>query len=433
MQVSIEKTGDISRKMVVTVPGQRLVEETDKRLKRLAKTVKMDGFRPGKVPFNVVKTRYADSVHYEVVQQLIEQTMREALEQEEVVPAAVPDITPTAMEQGKDLEYTADFDVFPEFSKLDLSGVTVEKATAEVGAEQVDSTLENMRKQQVSWKEVKRKSKKGDRVLIDFDGSIDGERFSGGKAEEYPVVLGEGQMLPDFEKGLVGVKGGEDTTIEVNFPEDYQGQEVAGKKAEFAIKVHSVSAPELPELDEEFAKRYNVDDMDALKTDIEKNLLSNVESQLSMVNRKRVLNAVLEENKVEVPRKMVHEEIHRMIDTQKEQMRQRGMDPEQFSPSHEQLEPEAQRRVGLGLIMMEIINKDNIVVDPDKVREYVENMAVSYEKPQEFVDWYYADKQRLQQVESVVMENQVVDHLLASATVKEKAVTVDDLLNGTVQ
>ncbi|MGH1543178.1 MAG: trigger factor [Arenicella sp.] len=433
MQVSVEKTGDIARKLTVVVPNERLATESETRLRKLAKTVKIDGFRPGKVPFKVVQKRYSDSVHYEVVQQVIDQTLREALEQEKVVPAAVPDVTPTAMEPGKDLEYTADFDVYPTFSKLDLKGVKVKTAEASVDAKDVDRTLDSMRKQHIDWKEVKRKAKKEDRVLIDFVGSIDGEEFAGGSAEQFPVILGEGQMLPEFEKGLTGVKGGEEATVEVNFPEDYQGEEVAGKTAQFAITVHSVSAPELPEVNEEFAKKFNIDSVDALRADIEKNLNLNVESQLNNLNRTRVLNSVLEQNSTEVPRKMIHEEIHRMIESQKEQMTQRGMDASQFNPSHDEFEPEARKRVGLGLIMMEIISNDKIVVDPAKVKDYIEKMAGSYEKPQEFIDWYYADKSRLQQVESVVLEGQVVDHLLASATTSKESVDIEELLQGTIK
>lgn len=432
MQVSVENTGDIARKLTVVIPNDRLASASDERLKKIAKTVKIDGFRPGKVPFSVVKSRYSDSVYYEVVQQVIDETMREALEQEKIVPAAMPEVTPTTMEPGKDLEYVADFDVYPEFTKLDLKGVTVKKATADVKAEDIDNTVDTIRKQHITWNDVKRKSKKGDRVLIDFTGTIDGEEFTGGKAEEYPMVLGENQMLPDFEKGLVGVKAGDTPTIKVDFPEDYAGAEVAGKAAEFAIVVHSVAASELPEVDEGFVKKFQVESVEVFRADVEKNLHMNVESQLSTVNRTRVLSAVLEQNTNDVPRKMVGEEIQRMIEIQKDQMKQRGVDPEQFNPSHEELTPEAQRRVALGLIMMEIVSKEGIKVDADKVKQYIEKMAASYQEPQQLVDYYYSDKKALQQVESVVLENQVVDHLLDSATVTEEAVVVSELLNGTV-
>lgn len=432
MQVSVETTGDIARKMTVVIPSKRLETASEARLKKVAKTVKIDGFRPGKVPFNVVKSRYADSVYYEVVQQVIDQTLREALEQEKIVPAALPDVTPTVMENGKDLEYVADFDVYPEFKKLDLSGVKVKKATAKVAKKDIDETIDTIRKQHIEWKEVSRKSKKGDRVLVDFNGSVDGVEFAGGKAEDYPVVLGEGQMLPEFEKGLQGVKAEETPVIKVKFPKDYPGEEVAGKAAEFAITVHSVSEAVLPEVDAEFVEKFKAESVEAFRADVEKNLNANVESTLSNVNRSRVLNAAVEANKVAVPRQMIEEETDRMITIQKDQMQQKGMNPEQFNPNRDELKPESERRVALGLMMMEIINKEKLKVDADKVKEYVEKMAASYESPQQVVDYYYSDDKAIKQVESVVLENQVVDHLLASATITDEKVDVSKLLKGEI-
>ena len=432
MQVSVESTGDIARKMTVVIPSIRLDKASEERLKKVAKTVKIDGFRPGKVPFSVVKSRYADSVYYEVVQQVIDETLREALQKEEIVPAAMPNVTPTTMENGKDLEYVADFDVYPEFKKLDLSGVEVKKAIAKVVKKDVDETIDTIRKQHIDWKEVSRKSKENDRVLVDFNGTVEGVEFSGGKAEQFPVVLGEGQMLPEFEKGLQGVKAGDTPTLKVEFPKEYPGKEVAGQTAEFAIVVHSVSEPVLPDVDEEFIKKFEVESVDVFRADVEKNLESNVESLLSNLNRSRILNAVVDQNKVEVPRQMIEEEIDRMIDIQKDQMKQKGMSTEQFDPNRDELKPESERRVALGLMMMEIVNKEAIKVDEQKVKEYIERMAASYQEPQQLIDHYRSDKQAMKQVESVVLENQVIDHLLSTATVSDEKVEVSRLLKGEI-
>jgi len=432
MQVSLEKTGNIAHKMTVVVPSDRVQVETDKRLAKLAKTVKIDGFRPGKVPLKVVKSRYQDSVFYEVVDKVINETLQEALGQEKVVPAAVPDIEPKNLELGKDLEYVADFDIYPTFSKFDLDGVKVKRATAKADAKDVQRTIDNIRKQQVEWKEVKRKSKDGDRVLIDFEGSIDGELFPGGKSDDFPVVLGEGQMLPDFEKGLKGVKGGEEKTIKVKFPKDYQGEEVAGKTAEFSLKIHSVSEAELPEVDEEFVKKFQVDSVEKFTDDVKSNLEQNVETQLQSTNRVRVLDALMDNNDADIPRKMVQDEIGRIIESQKEQMKQRGMPTDDYNPNPEALEPDAKRRVGLGLVLVEVIEKNEIKVDQEKVKAYIEKMASSYEDPSMFVEFYMNDPKAKQQVESVVLENQVVDYLLETATVSDEKVSVEDLLNGNV-
>ena len=432
MQTSVEKTGAISRKMTVTVPSERVQKASNARLKELSKKVKIDGFRKGKVPMNIVKARYGDSVYFEVVEKVIDETVREALTTEKLNPAALPDVSPTTMEPGKDLVYEADFDLMPEIKDVDLKGVKIKTAVAKVSEADIDLSLEQLQKQQVEWKDVKRKSKKGDRIIVDFTGSIDGEEFSGGKAEQSPIVLGEGQMLEDFEKGLKGLKAEEETTIDVEFPKEYPGEEVAGKTAQFAIKVHTVSEAQFPEIDDEFAKRYNNDDVKALRAEISKTMDVNVDSSLSSINRVRVFDALVSKVAIDVPRKLVQEEIQRMLENQKEQMKQQGMDPEAFGSNSEAMEPEAKKRVALGLIMMKYIEEKEIKVDPKKVTEYIEKMASGYEDPTEFINYYNSDKQRLAQVESLVLETQVVDSLLETATTSEETVKVKDLLDGKV-
>lgn len=432
MQTSVEKTGAISRKMIVTVPSERVKTASDVRLKELSKKVKIDGFRKGKVPMNIVTARYGDSVYFEVVEKVIDETMREALASEKLNPAALPDVNPTTMEPGKDLVYEADFDLMPEIKDIDLNGVKIKTAVANVTDKDIDLSVEQLQKQQVEWKDVTRKSKKGDRVIVDFSGSIDGKEFAGGQAEQAPIVLGEGQMLEDFEKGLTGVKADEETTIKVNFPKEYPGEEVAGKTAEFAIKVHSVSEATFPEVDDEFAKRYNSDNVKALREEIQKTMDVNVENTLSSVNRVRVFDALVSKVAIDVPRKLVQEEIQRMAENQKEQMRQRGMDPEMLGENTEMFEPESKKRVALGLIMMKYIEEKGLKVDQEKVTEYIEKMASGYEDPAEFIAYYSSDKERKAQVESLVLETQVVDSLLETASTSEENVEVKDLLDGKV-
>lgn len=432
MQTSVEKTGAISRKMTVTVPSDRIQKASDIRLKELSKKVKIDGFRKGKVPMNIVKARYGDSVYFEVVEKVIDETVREALASEKLNPAAIPDVNPTTMEPGKDLVYEADFDLMPEIKDINLADIKIKTAVATVKDKDIDLSLEQLQKQQVEWKDVKRKSKKGDRVIVDFSGSIDGTDFSGGQAEQTPIVLGEGQMLDDFEKGLIGVKADEDKTIEVNFPKDYPGEEVAGKKAEFAIKVHSVSEAILPEIDDEFAKRYNSDSVKTLREEVQKTMDVNVESTLSSVNRVRVFDALVSKVAIDVPRKLVQEEIVRMAENQKDQMRQQGMDPEMVGRNTDVFEPEAKKRVALGLIMMQYIQEQGIKVDHAKVDEYIAKMASGYEDPAEFIAYYNSDKERKSQVESLVLEAQVVESLLETADSSEEKVDVKDLLDGKV-
>lgn len=291
-----------------------------------------------------------------------------------------------------------------------------------------------MRKQQLTWKEVKRKAKKEDRVLINFTGKIDGEEFEGGSGSDYPLVLGEGRMLPDFEKGVIGMKGGESKDVDVTFPEDYS-EELGGKTAVFSIEAVSVSTAELPELDDEFAKAFGVEsgDLDELRTEVRQNLETNLESQLSSTIRQRAFDALLEQNETEIPLKMVQEEAQRMTQEQKNQMIQQGIDPkllENFpDPDFEVLRPQAERRVALGLLMMEIIRQEELKPDDERVDQKIEKMASSYEDPQQFIEYYKNDQQALAQVQSIVLEEQVVDLLLSKADVEDEAVPASDLLN----
>ena len=434
MQASVEKTSSIGRKMSVVVPAERIETAVQAKLKQLAKRVKVQGFRPGKVPMKIVDQQYRGSATSDVLGDLIQTTLQEAFASQEIVPAVQPDITPEPLEKGKDFTYVVSFDVYPEFDKLDLDGVKVKKPESEVTDEDVEKVVENMRTQQLTWDEVKRKSKKGDRMIVDFTGTVDGEEFAGGKATDFPIVLGEGQMLPDFEKGITGMKAGESGDIEVNFPQDYQ-EDLAGKTAVFSIEVKTVSASKLPEVDEEFVKTFGIDsgDVAELRAEVRTNLEGNLNNQLSSTMRQRTFDALLEQNDVEMPLKMVQEEAQRIIQEQKNQMIQQGLDAKMLEnlpdPEFDTLKPQAEKRVALGLLMMEIIRKGDIKPDEERVNERIETMASSYEDPQEFIDYYKTNQQALNQVQSIVLEEQVVDILLEKADVEIEKVPAADLLN----
>lgn len=434
MQASVEKTSAIGRKMNVVVPADKIESAVQAKLKQLAKRVKIQGFRQGKVPMRIVEQQYRGSATNEVLGDLIQSSLQEAFVEQEITPAVQPDITPTPMEKGEDFTYVASFDVYPEFEKLDLEGVKIQKPESDVQDSDVEKVIENMRKQQISWKDVKRKSKKTDRLMMNFVGTVDGEEFDGGKAEDFPLVLGEGQMLPDFEKGVTGMKAGESKDIDVTFPEDYN-EELGGKKAVFAIEVKTVSESVLPEIDEEFIKSFGIEsgEKEALLAEVRTNLESNLQTQLSTTLRQRTFDALLEQNEAEMPLKMVQEEASRMNQEQKNQLIQQGIDPKMLEsfpePDFETMKPQAEKRVALGLLMMEIIRENDLKPDEERVNKRIETMASSYEDPQEFINYYQNNQQALAQVQSIVLEEQVVDLLIEKADVEIEKVEAADLLN----
>jgi len=435
MTASVEKTSAIGRKLSVVVAADKIETAVQGRLKQLSKRVKIQGFRPGKVPMKIVEQQYRGTATNDVLGELIQSSLQEALEGQDVVPAVQPDIIPDApVEKGKDFSYTASFDVYPEFEKLNLEGVKILKPESEVSDEDIDKVIENMRKQQLTWKELKRKSKKGDRVLIDFVGSVDGEEFEGGKAEDYPMILGENQMLPDFEKGVKGMKAGESKDVEVTFPDDYS-EDLGGKTAVFKIDAKTVSEPVLPEIDEEFIQNFGIESGDEaeLRAEVKTNLETNLESQLSSTLRQRTFDALLEQNETEMPLKMVQEEAGRMVQEQKNQMLQQGIDAKMLEnfpdPEFDVLKPQAEKRVALGLLMMEIIRKEEIKPDEARVNDRIEKMASSYEDPSQFVEYYKSNQQALAQVQSIVLEEQVVDMLIEKADVEIEQVEAATLLN----
>ena len=420
MQVSIETLEGLERKMTVQIPSERVSEAVEKKLRDLSKTVKIDGFRPGKVPLKVVQQKFGGHVRQEVIGDVIESSYQEALIQEKVRPAGMPSIGSISSEEKQDMSYTATFEVYPEVDELDLKSIKVEKIEAEIEDSDFEAMLDKLREQRKTWKETTGAAKKGYQVMVDFEGRIDGELFEGGAGKDMPVEIGAGQMLPEFESGLEGIKAGEQRTVEVNFPEDYHGTDVAGKTAEFTLKATRVSKPELPEVDAEFAKGFGVEDgdLDKMRADI------------------RLKNAVMaglqEHNEIIAPSALVSEEIGNLRAQAAQRM---GQDPQSVNETSfpdELFRQEATRRVQLGLLISEVIKKEKIKLNQELVDAAIEEMAVAYEQPDQVRAYYRQNQQARSSIEAMVLEDQVVAHILEQAQVTEKKVSFEDLMNGNV-
>jgi len=420
MQVSLEKASEIRRKMTVVVPAEEFEKAISGRLHKIGGSVRLPGFRPGKVPRKILETRFGKQASQEAAADLIETSLRKALKQENLIPAGGSEIEPLKMERGADLEFIADFDVYPSIPVLELEGRTLEKPVCEVTESDIDATLATIRKQRRSWTSREQAAELGDKLIIDFSGSINGELFEGGSAENYSVEIGSGQVLPDLENGLVGLEAGQEKTIEVNFPEDYQGQEVAGKKALFVVKVHEVQAAELPEMNEDFVRLFGVDDgqLASLRQEVKDNLQREYGERIRQTMRDRVMQELLVLNPIELPRRLVAEEQDRILQSSQREMEQAGM-PASQAPEREMFAEEASRRVRLGLILREIIRVNALKVDPERVQARLTGLAANYEDPESFISWHYQDKDRLAQVEAMVMEEQVIEKMLEQADVDE--------------
>lgn len=427
MDVSVEQTGSLERKVTVQVPADRVENEVNNRLRDLARRVRMDGFRPGKVPFKVVQRRYDGQVRGEVVSDVMQQSLMEALQQQDLHPAGGPRIEPKEVEPGKALEFTATFEVYPEIELKPLAGVEVEKPSVEITDEDVERMLERLRTQRVTWQAVEREAREGDQVVVNFQGTIAGEAFPGGTGEQVPMVLGSGSMIEGFEDQLTGAKAGEHRTVQVRFPDDYRAKDVAGKEATFEVEVTQVSEPELPALDDEFAKAFGVHEggVDALRREVRGNMERELEQKLQSVVKDRVLEKLLEVNPVETPKSLVDEEITRLA------AQMTGKRPEELKGLNlprEVFEDQAHRRVALGLLIGEVIRANELKVDPERVRSTLERVASSYEDPQEVVETYRKNPSLRNELEAHVLEAQVVDVLLGQMKVVEKPTAFDEIM-----
>jgi len=429
MQVSIETTTGLERRMTVTVPATEIDSAVDARLSEAAKTVRINGFRKGKVPMKVIRNRFGAGVRQEVLGDVMNRSYYAALNEQGVKPAGQPKIEPKTLEEGKDLEFVAVFEVYPEIELSDFSKIKAEKQVAEVTDKDIDTMIENLRQQRQGWKEVKRQARNDDRVNIDFAGTIDGEEFQGGSAKGTNLVLGSGRMIEGFEKGLLKSKAGDEVTLNLNFPEDYRNKDLAGKPVEFKVTVNSVEAPELPELNDEFFAAFGV--TEGGEEGFRKEVKENMERELKKASKNRlkseVMDTLLEQNDVDVPSALVAAEINVL---RQQALQQFGAGAKNLDASllpDDLFREQAEKRVKLGLILGEVIKQQSMRADPAKVREAIEDIAATYEQPEEVINWYYGNKEQLETVESAVLEDQVFDVILEQATVKEKKVSYDEL------
>jgi trigger factor len=414
--------------MTVEVPAERVNEEVEKRLKRIARSARLDGFRPGKAPLSVIRRRYAGEVHQEVFGELLQTSYFEALREQDLEPAGEPRIERMEKDPAEGFGYIATFEVMPEVSLKPLTEATIKRPMAEITEEDVDTMIENLRKQRVEWEDVYREAANEDRLTINFKGSIDGELFEGGSADDVPLVLGSSRMIEGFEEGLIGAKAGEKRTLDLKFPDDYQSKELAGKPATFEVEVVKVSEPKLPEVDDEFAKLFGATEggVEALRQDVRTNLERELERRVKAKVKDQAMKSLLEVNELNVPKVLVDQEADALKQKALANLGQGGAQPDLDLPL-ELFQEEAQRRVALGLIIGEVIRENNIEIDGDRVRKQVEQFAADYESPDEVVNWYYNNKEQLAQVENVVLEEQVVDWVLEQAKVEEEKTSFAEL------
>lgn len=425
MQVSVEATGTLGRKMIVQVPAERIDEEVQNRLKSLSRNARIAGFRPGKVPFKVVQQRYGRQVHLEVAGDVMSSTLQQALKEQNLRPAGEPKLEPRTVEAGKALEYVAVFDVYPEFEPVTLTGVKLEKPVADVTEQDMDNMLVKLRQQRASWEKVERAAQQGDQVTVDFTGTIDGAEFPGGSGSGMNVEIGSKRLIDGFEEKLIGAAAGADITLDLRFPDDYHSAEVAGKPVQFKVKVLQVSALKLPEIDDSFAQSLGVESVAALREEIGKNMRRELDLMMQSVIKDRAFEQLLASNSgLEVPGSLVDEEIDRLAN---ESYQQLGGNSQGVKLPRHLFEDRARRRVTLGLIIGELVKRNGIQVDPARVRRTVETLAASYENPEEVVKWYYENRDALASAQSLVLEEQVVEWLLGQAEVEEKTCTFDEL------
>ncbi|MCW9014848.1 MAG: trigger factor [Gammaproteobacteria bacterium] len=431
MQVSVETGEGLERKLTIQVPAETVDKEVDSRLQSLKSRVKIDGFRPGKVPLKVVKQQYGAQVHQEVVGDVMQTSFRDAVIKEELKPAGSPTIEPKTMALGEPLEYVATFEIYPEVELADFSKLEIERESAEVTDADIDTMIDTLRKQRTSYETVERASQNDDQVTISFEGFIDGEAFEGGKADAVPVVIGSGSMIPGFEENLVGKSAGDEFSFEVSFPDDYHAENLKGKAATFETKIVSVAEPKMPELDEEFAKSFGIEDgnMDKLLADIRENMNRELTNKLRASLKNNVMDAMLKANDVLVPKALIDDECENL----QKQMSESGNLQGGMTLPKDLFEGEAKRRVSLGLLIGEAVKVSEIKVDADRVKAKIEEIAATYEDPQEVMNHYQKNPQLMSGVEALVMEEMVVDWVVDQAKVTDKATNFQDVMKPAAQ
>jgi len=427
MQVSVESIGKLERRMQVQVPAERVSQEIATRLKTLSRTARLNGFRPGKAPLNVIRRQFGVQVHREVIGELLQSSFAEAVSANRLAPAGSPRIEPQSIDEGQDLRYIATFEVFPEIALQPIESLEIVRTTAEDAPSDEDTMLERLRKQQLKFNAVSRAAATGDRVTIDFEGCIDGVPFTGGKGENVAIVLGAGRMLPEFEQGLVGTSAGDDKEVEVHFPANYRATELGGKLAKFKIRVRTVEESQLPDLDEEFCKTFGVNEggLNKLREEVADNMRRELEQTLRNQNKTAVMDKLLLANPIDVPKTLIESQIHEM---QTEAMRRSGAKDASHAPPPQTFAEPARRRAALGLILADIIKRQNLRVEPARARARLDEMVSSYGDPEAIKRAYLQNPEAMRQVENLALEDQVVDWVLAHAKVHEVSSTFKELM-----
>ncbi|CAD5374703.1 Trigger factor [Rubrivivax sp. A210] len=433
MAVQVETLEKLERRITLTLAADTIQGEVESRLKRLARTVKADGFRPGKVPLSVVSQRYGYSVQYEVVNDRVGQAFNEATNEAKLRVAGAPKITQKEAAPEGQLAFDATFEVYPEVKLGDLAAAEIERVSTEVTDAAIDRTIEILRKQRRSFglRAADQGAVETDRVTIDFEGKIDGEPFAGGKAEAFQFIIGEGQMLEQFDQAVRGMKVGESKTFPLQFPADYQGPEVAGKEADFLVTVKKIEAQNLPTVDEGFAKTLGIKDatLDGLRADVRKNLEREVKFRVMARNKAAVMDALARSAELDLPKALVTTETERLIEGARADLKQRGVKDAETAPIPAEIfAPQAERRVRLGLVVAELVRQNSLQAKPEQLQKHIEELSQSYEKPADVMRWYLGDRQRMAEVEAVVIESNVTDFVLARAKVVDKVLPFDELM-----
>lgn len=411
--------------MRVAIPAAEIDASVEARLQNLSKTARINGFRPGKVPMRVIRSRYRDQVEQEVTGELLQNRFFQAVSDQNLKPAGMPKIDPEQRSHGEDLVFTASFEVYPQIELTDLSTLSITKPVANVAEGDIDEMIESLRRQRTNWEVAERAAQTGDKVTIDFTGTLNGETFAGGSAENFETVLGASGLLPEFEQGILGQPPGASITCDVPFPEEYGEPELAGKTAQFQITLHKVEAPHLPDVNEEFAKELGIEDgdLEALRTMVRKNMERELVNAVTRKTKERVLDALLGAHQFDVPETLVHQEAHRLA----HQRADHQHDPHDHAATEAVL-PDARRRVALGLILAEIVDSQQLKPDAAKVRAEIERMAEPFDDSQAVVNWYYSQSDRLQEIESMMLENEVVDWALSQMSVSDEPQTFSQMM-----
>ena len=435
MAVQVETLDKLERRITLTLPASTIASEVESRLRRLSRTVKADGFRPGKVPMSVVSQRYGYSVHSEVLNDKVGQVFSQAVNEAKLRVAGPPRITEKAEAPEGEVAFDATFEVYPEVKLGDLSQAEIERVTTEVGDAAVDKTIEILRKQRRTFQQrpASEGAAPGDRVTIDFAGTVDGVPFEGGKAEGFQFVIGEGQMLEQFDNAVRGMKAGDSKTFPLQFPADYQGKDVAGKEADFTVTLKKIEAQHLPPVDESLAKALGIagGTVEALRADVRKNLEREVKFRVQARNKASVMDALVKSAELEVPKSLVAGETERMVEQMRADLKKRGVKDAETAPiPAEMFQAQAERRVRLGLVVAELVRSQNLQAKPDQLQTHIEELAQSYEKPGEVMRWYLSDRNRMAEVEAIVVENNVAAHVLERAKATPKDVPFDELMAG---